>query len=236
MNVVILLAGGKGVRMKAKIAKQHIEVEGHEIIEYTLSAFSKSEDVDEIYIVSNRDYMDEANALKARFPKLKDVIPGGETRPLSVLHGITFLTDRLSSDDKVILSDAVRPCITLREIHDVYDSLDRYPAVTTGVEVYETVLLTDGSSQLDKIIPREGVFRQTSPEGYLFKILRQLYVEKDINVIKNYRNIGIDQLHDKGEQVGIVKSTPLNFKITTQEDLILFETTIKKAFRVNWDT
>lgn len=78
------------------------------------------------------------------------------------------------------------------------------------------------------IIQRDGIIRQTSPEAYLFSILKKLYIDTDIEKVKQYRNIGIDLLYSMGINIGIVKSTPLNFKITTQEDLYYFDSIIKR--------
>lgn len=81
-----------------------------------------------------------------------------------------------------------------------------------------------------EIIQRDGVFRQTSPEGYRFKILRKLYLEQSIDQIDKYNNIGIDQMFEKNENIGIIKCSPLNFKITTQEDIKMFEAVIEQGF------
>lgn len=229
MSSLILLAGGIGSRMKADIPKQHLEVQNHQIIEYTLTAFSASSEIDYIVIVSNEKYMDEMKKICEGFPKVNLIIPGGNTRSLSTFNAIYALKDIISDDEKVIISDAARPCIRLSEIHSLMKSLDKYKAVTTGVEVYETILKTS-ENKLNDIIQREGVFRQTSPEGYIFKVLKDLYLDQPIELVRNYNNIGIDQMFNKKEEIGIVKSSPLNFKITTSEDISIFESVIKKGF------
>lgn len=77
MNIVVLLSGGKGLRMDVRCPKQHLEVRERQIIEYTLTAFSKSNNVDAILIVSNADYIDQVRALQNQFSKVKWVILGG---------------------------------------------------------------------------------------------------------------------------------------------------------------
>lgn len=229
MNYVVLLAGGVGTRMNASVAKQHIHMGGHQIIEYTLRVFDKAADVDEIIVVSNADFIDAIEALKDRFHKLKHVVGGGPSRSLSVYHAVSFLQTICKGDDRIMISDAVRPCITGREIRECFSKLEQFPAVTTGVEVYETILQT-ADQNLTGIIQRDGVIRQTSPEAYLFSVLKELYIDTDLETVRQYRNIGIDQLFAKGVQIGIVKSTPLNFKITTQEDLYYFDSILKRGF------
>lgn len=229
MNIVVLLAGGVGQRMGAEIPKQHIIIENQQIIEYTLIAFSRSKSVDMILVVSNKEYLDKIEILKHRFKKLKHVIPGGETRIMSVYNAISFLSDRCSDFDKIIISDAARPCVRVNEIDKVFETLNSFIAVTTGVEVYETILKTKENEIID-IIHRDGVLRQTSPEGYIFKQLKRLYLEEHLSIIKTYQNIGIEQTKAFGEKVGIVRTSPLNFKITTPEDIFLFETVLSQGF------
>lgn len=229
MNIVVLLAGGSGTRMKASVPKQHLIVKDHPVLEYTLTAFCTNEAVDAVLVVSNPSYLGAVQQLQPRFEKLKWVIPGGDTRILSVWHAVSFLKTICTPEDKIVLSDAVRPCITYREVRELLAKLEDYACVTTGVETYEHIMQTkDGS--LSAIIPREGVFRQTSPEGYRFQTLAQLYLDTPIEQVREYGCIGIEQLIARGSSVGIVKSTPLNFKITTPEDIYYFDTVLKRGF------
>ena len=230
MTYLLLLAGGIGSRVNSGIAKQHIIIEDHQIIEYTLEAFSSCDLIDGIIIVSNLQYINLVNSLKKQFSKITDVIPGGETRIKSVLNGIKYLNERLLDDDKVIISDAARPCITKRETIEIVKALDDYIAVTTGITSNETILRTE-NNEISYIIQRDGIIRQTSPEGYRFSALKWLYLNNTDQIVSSYRNIGIDQLSACGVKIGIVKSNPLNFKITTREDLLLFESVLKQGFQ-----
>jgi len=227
MNVVILLAGGNGTRMQAEIPKQHLVVNKHQIIEYTLESFSACSLIDFILVVSNPDYRENVEALQCRFPKLRWVISGGATRVSSVCNGVRFLREICTSEDKILISDAVRPFVSSTEIEELIQSLDTRVAATTGVESYETILKVE-QGKIAAIIPRDGLVRQTSPEGYRFHVLEELYAENNQEVIKEYTNIGIDQLYARGEKIAIVKSSPLNIKITTREDLCIFETIVQQ--------
>lgn len=229
MNTVILLAGGIGSRLGLNVAKQHVVINDHQIIEYTLTAFSSSEVVDSIIVVSNINYIELVNDLKNKFPKLKIVVPGGKSRMQSVYNGIVAIKETAKDNDKIIISDAARPCVTNREVKEIVESLGTYMAVTSGIESNETILKTE-NGEITQIIQREGIVRQTSPEGYRFSALKWLYLNCDEEIISSYRNIGIDQLYASGVKIGIVKSNPLNFKITTPDDLNLFESVLKQGF------
>lgn len=227
MNTLMLLAGGSGSRINSGIAKQHIVVENNQLIEYTLKAFDSSNAIDNIVIVCNSEYLEQIEELKKKYDKISKIVPGGVTRIQSVKNGVRAL--EAASDDKIIISDAARPCISGSEIRGLVDSLDYYKAVTTGINCYETLLKVEGA-RISQIISRDGIVRQTSPEGYRYSVLKLLYIDATEEIISSYSNIGIDQLHASGIEVGIVPSSQLNFKITTPEDLIIFESIVKNDF------
>lgn len=229
MTYAILLAGGVGTRISDKIAKQHIIVDNHQIIEYTLIAFSNCAKIDKIVVVSNPNYIEEVNKFKKKFIKLDMVVSGGDTRIGSVYNGVNAISAYCNDNDKVIISDADRPCITNCELLELISLLDTHLAATTGIENYETLF----KIQKEKIvgyIPREGLIRQTSPEAYRYSMLKWLYFDAPSEIVNSYRNIGIDQLFTSGVDIGIVKSNSLNFKITNPEDISLFENIIVKGF------
>ncbi len=230
MNLVLLLAGGIGCRMGLNIPKQHITVFGKQIIDYTLEAFSISDAVDQIYIVSSNEGMEECLKRKKTFSKVREIIEGGETRSVSVYNAILFLSNIANKTDKIIVSDIVRPCITLREIQELFDALNTYCAATSTCELYETLLHTDENKILN-IIQRDGLLRQTAPEAYRFSVLEDLYLKTDINDVKNYKNIGIDQLYQRKIDIGLVNSTNYNFKITTPVDVQMFKSLINNDFK-----
>lgn len=229
MNYVVLLAGGAGSRMKSPIPKQHICVKGKQVIEYTLTAFSYSSDVNRIVIVSNNEYIAICKELQKKFPKVVEVIEGGKTRILSAYSAICYLKNYCVGSDKIIFSDAVRPCITSREISELYESLNSYCASTTGVELYETILHTRNDELID-IKNRDGLLKQTSPEAYTFETLEHLYFDVEYKKIQEYKNIGIDMLFEQAISIGIIKSTAYNFKITTQIDIDIFESVLRLGF------
>ena len=229
MVYAVLLAGGLGKRVGSNLPKQHIVVDNFEIIEYTIKAFYNCEMIDSIIIVSNKEYLDHVELLKTKYKRVKGVLVGGDTRTKSVFSAISFLAKTASNNDKILISDAARPLITKRELKELIEKLDSFSAATTFIKCNET-LFKNVNGSVDQIIYRDGIIRQTSPEGYRFATLKWLYLGDDHPPIDNYKNIGLDQLFSCGVSIGLVESNNFNFKITTKEDINLFETFLKTGF------
>lgn len=58
MNTAIVLAGGSGKRMHSEIPKQYMQLNGKPVIYYSLKAFEESEHVDEIILVTAKEYIE----------------------------------------------------------------------------------------------------------------------------------------------------------------------------------
>ena len=86
MNIALIIAGGRGMRMGQEIPKQFLTVADKPVIAYTLEAFQKHPDVDAIAVVcvEGWDSILAAYARQYGITKLKHIIPGGA-------NGLTLL-------------------------------------------------------------------------------------------------------------------------------------------------
>lgn len=62
-NIAIILASGTGERTGLNIPKQFVKVAGKTIFEHTLDTFEKHPLIDEIIVVSNINYIEQAQNL-----------------------------------------------------------------------------------------------------------------------------------------------------------------------------
>ena len=76
MNIALIKAGGVGSRMGYDIPKQFVEVNNIPIIVYTLSAFEKHNDIDEILIVCIENWIDKLWDIvkKYNISKVKNIV------------------------------------------------------------------------------------------------------------------------------------------------------------------
>ena len=88
-NIGLIIAGGVGQRMKMNVPKQFIKVLGKPIIIYTLEAFDKNKNIDEMVVVCLQGWEDKLRGWAEEYDLKKPlhIVPGGQTgMELSLIH------------------------------------------------------------------------------------------------------------------------------------------------------
>ena len=110
----MIVAGGRGTRMKAPKPKQFLYIGGKTILEKTVDKFKRSSLIDEIIVVTAQDYFEQTEELFHNFGKSLSIIAGGARRQDSVSNALRYLKQKgVSEDDIVLIHDGVRPYICL---------------------------------------------------------------------------------------------------------------------------
>ena len=231
MNVAMILAGGVGSRVGAPVPKQFIEVAGKPILIHTLDVFQRDALVDAIEIVCIQSHMDVIWDMVERFgiTKVRWVCQGGDTFQQSVLNGMDHLENvaRLDDDDIVLIHFGVSPFVTEAIIDD---SIRVCEAHGNGIASDPCVLCMCRKQPENPACSTEGLDRETlmglnSPQTFRMKYLRDLYDEGFAHDIWDE----LDDPHTTtlmlalGRELYFSRSTQANIKITTPEDVELFE-------------
>lgn len=223
-NVAVILAGGTGKRSGLAVAKQFFVVAGKMVIEHTVEAFEKNENIDEIAIVSHKDYISEIEAIVARngWTKVGKVLEGGKERHDSTLSAVRAYGN-IGKEVNLIIHDAARMLVSQRIINDVAAALDLHEAVSVAIPSSDTVYeVTDGI--ISAIPSRQKMMRAQTPQAFRLSILAEAYalalpdpaftVTDDAGVVNRYLpNIPIH----------IVDGDVNNIKLTYKEDIPLIE-------------
>ena len=219
----VIVSAGNSTRMGG-INKQFLELDGAPVIINTVTAFQKSDLVDEIVIVTRERDIEEVAKLveKNDFYKVSNIVPGGETRQLSVYEGVTS-TSNIA--DLVAIHDGARPLVTVKVIEETIRAAAEYGAAATGVKVKDTVKVVDDK---DNIIdtPNRAYMRFIQTPQVFDK---NLYLDAVKNV-KNSKDFTDDckLIEAYGKTVKFVDGDYENIKITTPEDIDLAESYIKR--------
>ena len=89
-NIALLIAGGSGERMQQSIPKQFLMVNERPVIIYTMEAFQKHPEIDEIAVVCINGWESVLQAYASQFniTKLKHIVPGGSNGQGSIRNGV----------------------------------------------------------------------------------------------------------------------------------------------------
>lgn len=230
--VAIILAAGRGSRMKSDIKKQYMLIDGKEVIWHSINAFEKSE-VDEIILVAGKEDIENCEKLveKSGFKKIKKIIAGGKERYDSVYAGLKVAAD----SDYVLIHDGARPLVTSELIEKCIEQVKECEACIVGVPVKDTIKIVDESGDV-KVTPKREFLRSIqTPQAFSYKLImeayRNMYQEELIEVTDDA--MVVEKYSDS--KVRVIEGEYTNIKITTKEDLITAENFLKK-FEKSVDT
>jgi 2-C-methyl-D-erythritol 4-phosphate cytidylyltransferase len=219
-TIAIIPAGGKGVRSGNATPKQFIMVKGKELIVYTLEIFQKNELVDEIIISTETAHIKLVNDLRKKYglSKISNVVEGGNTRQDSVYNALKSIDD-VSDDDLIAVHDAVRPLLPQNVLTNAILSAKRLGNALVCIKAKDT--LVKGSKVVEKYLDRDEVYYVQTPQIFPYSvIMKAMRAAYDKNFIGTDESMLVKQI---GESVNIVEGSVFDFKVTTADDIEMFE-------------
>lgn len=227
-NYVILLAGGVGKRMQTDIPKQFIEVDNKPIIVYAIENFQRNPQIEKIVVVCVKDWIERLKKIieKYSLTKVEWIIEGGDTGHDSIRNGVFFLRDKINSDDYIIVHDAVRPVLPQKAIDEVIRVAYENGNASSSVVCHPPIVYTDDFISGIKDVDREHVMLTASPQAFKYSTALRCYLQAERENMHNFTFTSSLLIHC-GERVYFAKGTTCNIKLTTKEDLALFEALLK---------
>ena len=220
MDYVIIVAGGKGLRMGSDIPKQFLPVGGKPVLMRTLERFREYSPTLKIILVLPKAQQDYWRQLCAdyHFNVEYQLADGGETRFHSVQHGLALIPDE--AEGVVGVHDGVRPFPSIDVIRRCYDTAREKKAVIPVIPVVETLRHLQGKSSIT--VPRDDYRLVQTPQCFDIQLLkaanRQPYNDgftDDASVVESF-----------GHAITLVEGNRENIKITTPYDLKIAEVLI----------
>jgi 2-C-methyl-D-erythritol 4-phosphate cytidylyltransferase len=234
MNIGLIIAGGSGNRMHQDVPKQFLTVNERPVIVYTLEAFQKHADIDEIAVVCIEGWESILNAYARQFniTKLKHIIAGGDCGQASIRNGVFALEKCGSPDDIVLIHDAIRPLVSQEIISDCIAKTELNGCAISVIPCAEAMLQTTDGIASTGSYPRNSLRRTQTPQGFrLGKIcdLHRRALEAGITNSVASCTLTIEM----GEQVYFCAGSEKNIKLTTVEDIDIFKALLM-AKRSEW--
>lgn len=227
MDYIIIVAGGKGLRMGGDIPKQFLPIGGRPILMRTLERFREYSSTLQIILVLPKDQQDYWLQLCKEYDFKVDyqMTNGGETRFHSVQHGLALIPD--DAEGVVGVHDGVRPFPSIEVIRNCYETAREKKAVIPVIPVVETVRKLASIGTIGTIpsqtVPRNDYRLVQTPQTFDIQLLktanRQPYNNNftdDASVVEAY-----------GQEITLVEGNRENIKITTPYDIVVAEALIK---------
>ena len=171
-NIALIIAGGVGSRMGQEIPKQFINVYDKPVIVYTMEAFQKHKDIDEIEIVCLDDWQGALKAYAKQFgiAKLTGIVSGGKNGQDSIRNGLYDIISRHDSDDDIVLiHDAIRPMVSQSIISDNIRVCREKGNAITVVPCTAAMLKTYDSISTTEQVPRDNLKNHTNSSSIFSK-------------------------------------------------------------------
>ena len=211
---VLIVAGGKGLRMGSDLPKQFLPIGGKPVLMHTIEAFHHFDRTMKIILVlpqEQQTYWQELCA-KHSFVIEHTVVDGGETRFHSVKNGLACVYSGL-----VGVHDGVRPFVSPEVIKRCYELAAIKKAVIPVIDVVETVRhITETGSET---VSRNDYKLVQTPQVFDAELLKQAYAQEytpfftdDASVVEA---MGVSVCLAEGNRENIKITTPFDLKISS---------------------
>lgn len=230
---LILVAGGKGLRMGGDVPKQFLPIGGRPVLMRTMEAFVRALGEVGIVLVLPESQVEEWRRLCAeyQFTVPHRLALGGQERFHSVRNGLALVQE--DQDGVVAVHDGVRPFVAEEVIRRCYEEAARSGAAVPVVPVVETVREVDddptpspsapndpeAALPMSHTLDRSRLRLVQTPQAFRLGILRRAYRQPyqpgftdDASVVEHM-----------GERVALVPGNRENIKLTTPSDILYAE-------------
>lgn len=216
---VIIVAGGKGLRMGNDLPKQFIPIGGKPVLMRTIEAFYRFDpDINIILVlpVSHQDYW-KSLCKEYNFTIEHAIANGGETRFHSVKNGLALVADGL-----VGVQDGVRPFGSVEMIKRCFDAAREYPAVIPVIDSTDS-LREVFEEYKSRIVDRSKIRLVQTPQVFDVNVLKKAYQTDFKETFTDDASV----VEAMGVHVHLVKGEVTNIKITTPLDLKIGELIVR---------
>ncbi|MCD8031886.1 MAG: 2-C-methyl-D-erythritol 4-phosphate cytidylyltransferase [Bacteroides sp.] len=210
-NAVVVVAGGKGLRMGQELPKQFLPLGGRPVLMHTLEVFHAYDPCMEIVLVLPQAQQPYWSRLCRQydFAVPHRIADGGETRFHSVKNGLARVGDASLTG----VHDGVRPFVSPTVIGYCYHAARDFRAVVPVIPVVDTVRQVEGEDS--HTVDREAYRLVQTPQVFHTSLLRQAYEQEYTSSFTDDASV-VEAL---GETIHLVEGNRENIKITTPFDL-----------------
>lgn len=223
---LIVVAGGRGLRMGGDLPKQFLKIGGRAVLHRTIERFVSTCPDIRVVTVMNPDYIDfwKDYCLGSGMVVPQSIVRGGMTR----FHSVKNALEKVPDGAIVAVHDGVRPFVSESLIVRMFDVAETVPALIPVVRCVDTMraLATkkdaSGSEVLEPLdvkIDRSILYAVQTPQIFHSDVLKAAYSQPYDTAFTDDASV----VERSGVPLSFISGERLNIKITTKEDLLLAE-------------
>lgn len=234
MVTVMILAGGIGSRVNADRPKQFVEVFDKPILAYTIDIFQNHEEIDAIEIVCHEKWIDYLKKMikKYNFSKVKWIAKGGERFQESVINGMLLLKQKINDDDYVLIHYGASPFTSDEIVSDVIRVMREHDISFSATPCYQLMGTNDGAES-KKWVDRDNYLQIACPYGFKYAYLKDIYERAyTFGLLEKIEPHVTSLVYALGDTLYKAYGDQTNIKITTKEDIDLFEGYVLRKKRI----
>lgn len=233
-TAAVVLAAGRGTRMKSDIPKQFMPLEGRPVIYYALKVFQDSF-IDEIVLVtdpSEEKFCREEVIEKYGLTKVKKIAYGGSERYYSVANGLSCVS---ADAEYIFIHDGARPFVTPQILEDAYANVCEHRACVAAMPVKDTIKIADENGFVVSTPRRDRVWQMQTPQVFEASLIRSAY-EQLVQEADRLTADGVSITDDAmvveylmKQPVKLFRASYENIKLTTPEDMLIAAELLRKT-------
>ena len=217
---VVIVAGGKGLRMNAPVPKQFLNLRGLPVLMHSIQKFSDSGLNPTIVLALPSDQIPYWQGLckEFNFDIPITIVPGGETRFHSVQNALQVVTE----PGIIAVHDAVRPLVSNEIIHTAFREAMVHGNAIPAIPLNDSIRKVEYGS--NNAVDRSLFRIIQTPQCFDVQLLKRAYQQEYSAAITDDATL-VEAL---GVQIHLIHGAADNIKITHPQDLQLAEALMVK--------
>lgn len=220
---VLIVAGGKGLRMGGDLPKQFIPLHGKPVLMHTLETFHRWDASARLVLVIPEDHQPYWQMLCTEIgcKAPHQVVRGGETRFHSVSNGLGYIAEELSRDafpaeqTWIGVHDGVRPFVSTEVIEACFVGAKQSGAVVPVIPMIDSI--REKTEEESHPVDRSRYVAVQTPQVFRGDLLLKAYQQPYSTLFTDDASV----VEAMGEQVTLVDGNRENIKLTTPLDLLV---------------
>ena len=220
MDYIIIVAGGKGLRMGGDIPKQFLPIKGKPVLMRTIERFHECSPQLRVILVLPREQQDYWHTLCCdhSFGIDHTVVDGGDTRFGSCRNGLAAIPD--DEEGVVGIHDGVRPFVSADTVERCFARARQCGAAIPVLPVTDSLRRVSGDGKSSHGVNRSEYRAVQTPQAFSIQVLKKAYRQPCQDSFTDDASVA----EAMGVKVDMVEGNRENIKLTTPFDLKIAET------------